>query len=163
MDTRDAIRQSYEVGQMVLLSYVKDLSDDDLMLRPAEGCNHLAYQLGHLLSSEGSLLESICPGKSISFGADFDKHHDKENAGSNDASQFCSRDEYVEMFGKAKEATFAALATMSDEDLDQPGPEKFREMFPTVGSVFVLIASHGLMHAGQFVPVRRKLGKDIVI
>jgi hypothetical protein len=36
-------------------------------------------------------------------------------------------------------------------------------MFPTAGHIYLLIATHGLMHAGQFVPVRRKLGKPVVI
>jgi hypothetical protein len=36
-------------------------------------------------------------------------------------------------------------------------------MFPTVGHIYLLIATHQLMHAGQFVPVRRALGKPVVI
>ena len=38
-----------------------------------------------------------------------------------------------------------------------------RRRFPTVGSIFTLIATHPMMHAGQFVVVRRQLGKPIVI
>jgi hypothetical protein len=34
-----------------------------------------------------------------------------------------------------------------------------RQYAPTVGIVLMLLGSHGLMHAGQFVPIRRKLGK----
>ncbi len=34
-----------------------------------------------------------------------------------------------------------------------------REYAPTVGVVLMLLATHFLMHAGQFVPIRRKLGK----
>ena len=44
-------------------------------------------------------------------------------------------------------------------DLDKPGPESMREYAPTVASVLMLLGSHWLMHAGQFVPIRRKLGK----
>jgi hypothetical protein len=36
-------------------------------------------------------------------------------------------------------------------------------MFPTMASMFILTATHPLMHAGQFVPVRRALGKPVVI
>jgi len=57
----------------------------------------------------------------------------------------------------------AALEKTSEADLDAESPEHFRESFPTVGHIYVLIASHGMMHAGQFVPVRRALGKPIVI
>jgi len=34
-----------------------------------------------------------------------------------------------------------------------------REYAPTVASVLMLLGTHWLMHAGQFVPIRRKLGK----
>ena len=38
-----------------------------------------------------------------------------------------------------------------------------REYAPTVGAVLNLIGVHDLMHAGQFVPVRRMHGKPIRI
>ena len=41
--------------------------------------------------------------------------------------------------------------------LDAPSPESFREYFPTVGQMFTLIGTHPMMHAGQFVVVRRQL------
>ncbi len=34
-------------------------------------------------------------------------------------------------------------------------------MAPTVGAGFALMGNHMLMHVGQFVSVRRKLGKPI--
>ena len=34
---------------------------------------------------------------------------------------------------------------------------------PKAKDIWCLIATHGLMHAGQFVPVRRALGKPVVI
>ncbi len=67
------------------------------------------------------------------------------------------------MFEKVHAATNQVIGKLSDADLDQPAPEHFRTMFPTAGHVIILIATHGLMHAGQIVPVRRKLGKPIVI
>ena len=37
--------------------------------------------------------------------------------------------------------------------------EAMRDYAPTVGAVLLLIGNHWMMHAGQFVPVRRKLGR----
>jgi len=34
-----------------------------------------------------------------------------------------------------------------------------REYAPTVGSALCMLGGHWLMHTGQFVPIRRKLGK----
>ena len=46
MDAKDAIRSSANLSSMVLKTYISDLEDADLMLRPGEGCNHLSWQLG---------------------------------------------------------------------------------------------------------------------
>ena len=37
------------------------------------------------------------------------------------------------------------------------------QVAPTLGGLFVLLANHPMMHAGQFVVVRLKLGKPVVI
>jgi hypothetical protein len=63
MNAKDAIRSSANLSSMVLKTYVSDLDDADLMRRPGDGCNHLAWQLSHLISSEVQLLENIAPGK----------------------------------------------------------------------------------------------------
>ncbi|MEZ6091100.1 MAG: hypothetical protein R3C05_24380 [Pirellulaceae bacterium] len=69
----------------------------------------------------------------------------------------------MNLFSQVEAATFKALDTQSDSDLDKPSPEFLRNMFPTVGSIFVLLATHQLMHAGQLVPVRRALQKPVLI
>ncbi|MEZ6131628.1 MAG: DinB family protein [Planctomycetaceae bacterium] len=163
MNAHDAIKQTYGISQMVLNGYIGDLEDSDLMLRPGDGCNHIAWQLGHLISSECNLLNMAVPDAAAELPAGFVENHAKENAGSDDASQFCSKAEYLDLFQKAQAATFAALDGMSDADLDQPGPEAMRNFCPTVGSLFVLIATHVMMHVGQIVPIRRRLNKPVVM
>jgi DinB superfamily len=163
MNTKDAIRGTAQISSMVLKSYVGDLNDADLMQRPGPGCNHLAWQLGHLVSSECNLLESIQPGASPELPEGFAAKHSKEAIGVDDPSKFCTKQEYLDLMDKVQAATMASLEKVSDSDLDKPGPEQFREMLPTVGHIYLLIATHQLMHAGQFVPVRRALGKPVVI
>ncbi len=163
MNTHDTIKQTYGFGQMVLNGYIGDLTDEDLMQRPGDGCNTIAWQLGHLLSSECNLLNMAVPDAAAQLPDGFVENHAKENAGSNDTAQFCSKAEYLELFQKVQAATFAALDGLSDEDLDQPGPEAMRDFCPTVGSLFVLIATHVMMHVGQIVPIRRRLDKPVVM
>jgi uncharacterized damage-inducible protein DinB len=163
MNAHDAIRTTLETSSLVLSSYCQDLSDDELLTRPGKGCNHLKWQLGHLIASECGLLESICPGEAPELPAGFAEAHGKEAAGVDDPSKFLSKQEYFDLFDKVHAASLAALAKRSEADLDQPGPEHFRDMFPTVGHIFVLIATHGMMHAGQVVPIRRALGKPIIM
>ena len=163
MNGKEAIRNAYELSQMVLTSYVGDLSDAELLTRPAEGCNHVAWQLGHLISSECGLLNSIAPGYSIELPEGFDEKHHKDNKDSDASDDFLGTQTYVDLFSKLKEAAFKALDAQSDEDLQKPAPEHLQSMCKNAGGVFMLIASHPMMHVGQFVPVRRKLGKPIVI
>ena len=163
MNTKEAIKKTYELSHMVLGGYLGDFSDEELLNRPGEGCNHIAWQLGHLISSECNLLNMVKPGAAIDLPEGFAENHAKENCGSDDAGQFCSKDEYMQLWGKVKEATFSALDTMSDADLDQEAPEQMRSFCPDIGSMFLLIGTHPMMHVGQFVPVRRKLEKPIVM
>ncbi|MCM2374387.1 DinB family protein [Aporhodopirellula aestuarii] len=163
MNAIEVLKQIYSTSQMVMSSYVSDLTDEELLTRPNENCNHIAWQLGHLIVAENQLLQSVVPGHSVELPDGFAEHHAKENATSNDASQFLSKDGYLELFAKMKESTFAALDALSEEDLDKPGPEHLASMFPTVGSVLGLVSTHVMMHVGQFVPVRRALGKPVII
>jgi uncharacterized damage-inducible protein DinB len=159
----DVLAATLKTSNMVLTSYVSDLSDEELLIHPAAGCNHLAWQLGHLISSHVGLLESVCPGKAIQLPEGFEAAHTKEMASCDDPSKFFTKDQYVDLIQKHEAATIAAWSEMNPEQLDAPAPEHFRQMFPTVGHICVLIATHGMMHAGQFVPVRRSLGKPVVI
>lgn len=163
MQAMDVLAATLKTTNMVLTSYVSDLSDQELLVRPAVGCNHLAWQLGHLISSHNGLLESVSPGKATTLPEGFEQAHTKETTGVDDPSKFFSKDTYLELLKQQEAATIAAFSEMSSEQLDAPAPEHFRQMFPRVGDVCVLIASHGMMHAGQFVPVRRELGKPVVI
>lgn len=163
MNTKEALRAAMDMGLFVLNTYVSDLSDDDLMHRPQQDCNHLAWQLGHLISSEVSLLESICPGRAAQLPAGFAEKHTKETCREDDPGKFCSKADYLELLAQVRAATLAALGDVSDEQLDAPAPEWIREHFPTVGHMFTLIGTHPMMHAGQFAVVRRQLGKPVLI
>jgi len=163
MNAKDAIRQTLGLSTHVVKEYVKDLSDAELLKRPGPGSNHLAWQLGHLIASECQLLDAIKPGAAPGLPGGFAEAHTKETTGIDDAAKFSKKQQYLDLMDKVNAASLAALDKFSEADLDQPSPENFRKMFPTMGSMFLLIATHPLMHAGQFVPVRRALGKPIVI
>lgn len=163
MNAIETLRNTAATSATVINKYVEDLSDADLMCRPAPGCNHLAWQLGHLLASECQLLESVCPGHAPQLPAGFAEKHSKDTVADDNPEHFCTKQEYVDLMAKVQAATSAALDSMTESDFDKPSPEAFQSMFPTVGHLFVLIAMHPMMHAGQFVPVRRMLGKPVVI
>lgn len=163
MNTQQAIRATMNMSSMVLARYLDDLSDADLMQRPGTGCNHIAWQLGHLIASENQLLQSVAPDAGIELPAGFAEKHSRATTSDDNPENFYTKQEYLDLFDKVHSATYAVIDKLSEADLDQPAPENFRSMFPTVGDIIILIATHGLMHAGQLVPVRRALGKPVVI
>jgi hypothetical protein len=160
MTANDAFKMEMNFSEFVLKKYLKDISDEDLMTRPAKGCNHLAWQLGHLITSENSLLDMICPGAGVDLPADFVKNHAKETTASDDCALFMSKAQYLELFAQVRAATKAAVENLSAADLEKPSGMK---MFPRVADVVNLIANHVMMHVGQFVVVRRLLDKPVVI
>lgn len=162
MNAKDAIRSSANLSSMVIKSYVGDLEDADLLRRPTAGCNHIAWQLGHLISSEVQLLEQTAPGQGITLPEGFAEAHSKEASSSDEAAGFQTKATYLELFDKVREATARALADFPEADLDKPSPPDFQSFCPTMGDMFGLIASHPMMHAGQFVIVRRQLGKPVL-
>jgi hypothetical protein len=165
VNAKDVILATYDSSDRVLTTYLSDLSDADLMVRPAEGSNHLAWQLGHLILSERFLLDTVKPGASPPPPAGFDEAHGRDAAstGSDDPGRFQTKQRYLDLLKAQREATKAVLAGLSDADLDAPSAERLRPMFPTVGGVMLLIGTHVFMHSGQFATVRRKLNKPVLI
>jgi len=163
MNGTQAVRAAMDMSNHVLDAYFGDLTDADLLTRPGAGCNHLAWQLGHLIASQADLMNALAAGSAPDLPAGFREKHTKETAGSNDPAAFCTKAEYLDLLGKQRKAAAAQLEKLSDADFDKPAPESFRRMFPTAGHVWLLIANHPMMHAGQFVPVRRMLGKPVII
>ena len=159
MPTADVIRHNLELSDMVVKQYLDDLTDEQLILRPAPGMNHIAWQLGHLIASEHKMIDMVCPGVMPPLPPDFAEQHAKETAASDAASMFLSKQEYPRLMDEQRQGTFAALVKFDEEALAQPTPEQIRYMGPTTADVFNVQAGHWLMHSGQWVVVRRTLGK----
>jgi hypothetical protein len=163
MTPQDVLIQTYMTSSMVLTTYISDLSDEELLTHPGVGCNHLNWQLGHLISSEVGLLEMVVPGAGATLPPGFAEKYTKETTQNNDLAAFATKEELIALMTANQEAALKAFASVSDARLSEPGPSHMQPMFPTVGSILVLVACHGLMHCGQFVPVRRVLGKPVLI
>jgi uncharacterized damage-inducible protein DinB len=158
MDAKDAIRQNTEFGHMLTRYYLEDLSDADLFIRSVPGTNHVAWALGHIITGDAEMLKLlgyVAP----ALPSGFAPAYTKETASSDDPSKFHSKDEYLKLMEQTKAAVLAAIDATPDEQLGQPGPEPMREYAATVLAALMMFGHHWLMHAGQFVPIRRKLGR----
>lgn len=165
MNAKDAIVQVHKTAEGVYDAYLDGLSDADLLIRPVAGQNHIAWQLGHLIATERTFLEALKPGSSPALPDGFEVAHGRDEASttSDDAGRFLTKEKYLSLLKAQREATLQYVDRLADNGLDVPAPEKYLQRMPTVGAVLMMNGSHYLMHAGQLVSVRRKLGKPIAI
>jgi hypothetical protein len=159
MTAKDLIRYSIEFGHRVTRGFVDDLTDADLLVRSVPTANHIAWQLGHMIASTPRLLLAV--GRAApELPEGFEAAYTKETAASDDPKKFATKAEYLALLDQMKAASLAAVDATSDADLDLPAPERLRQRMPSVGVVLMMLGSHLVVHAGQFVPIRRKLGKQ---
>lgn len=158
MTPNRAFLENLKMSRQIANGYLADLTDADLFIRPVAGMNHIAWQLGHLIAGEHGMAAAV--GVAVpELPADFVDAHADSTSKSDDRSRFCTKARYVELLQKIREAVEAHLKNVSAEQFDQPAPESMRSYAATVGAVFALLSAHELMHAGQWVAVRRVLGK----
>jgi hypothetical protein len=158
MNAKDVIREVIEFGHMVTRYYISDLSDAELLVRSAPGSNHIAWQMGHMIASSQHMLKGL--GHSApDLPTGFEAAYTAETSMSDDPAKFAAKTEYLALAEQIKAASLKAVEATPESALDQPGPEQMREYAPTVASALTILGSHWLMHSGQFIPIRRKLGK----
>ena len=162
MNVREALTHALTSTKNILTWFVADLSDADLLVRPVPGANCVAWQLGHLIQSETRMIAQV-PGAQVpELPAGFTERHTKDTAAAEPPTGFLSKEEYLGLFNKVRAATLAAVAHLSEADLDKPTEGPIAKLAPTLGALLLLDANHTVMHAGQFSVVRRKLGKPVL-
>ncbi len=159
MSSQQILTEALDLPDFVVKAYLGDLTDADLLRRPAPGMNHLAWQIGHLITSERNLMEAVSPGSMPALPEGFAEKHSKANDQNDDPSAFLTKEGYLALYATIRSATRAAIAKLTEADLEKPGPEPTRNFLPTVSSVISMQGSHWMMHAGQWAVVRRQLGR----
>lgn len=161
MNAGKLVEHALKLTQQLINRSLADLTDADLLVHPAEGANHIAWQLGHLIATEQRLGRNLTGAKFPELPAGFaDKHANNANA-QNATTGFGTKAEYLELFNKTREATLAAVAQLTDSDFDKEaaGPANINSL----GGLLNLVSAHTMMHGGQFSVVRRKLGKPVLM
>ncbi|MBM4001897.1 MAG: DinB family protein [Planctomycetes bacterium] len=156
MDAKEALRISMNMGNYVATAYLEDLSDADLLHRPAPGCNHINWQLGHLIASSGHHMSKISPAAVMPLPAGFAEKYSAATSGVDDPARLCSKAELADLFRRQHEHALKVLAELPDSELDR---NSGLEYAPTVASLLSMEGSHVLMHAGQWAVIRRQLGR----
>lgn len=160
MDARQAIQINLDMAETVGLSYVSDLTDEELLLRPHPECNHINWQLGHLIVSEHQLMSKIAAHRMPCLPDGFETRYAKENAKSDNPAKFATKQTLLDTYRQQRSGTRTVLESFSDEELDRESGVPYA---PTVGALISMQGSHWLMHCGQWVIVRRRCHRPIVI
>ena len=160
MSPKEILRHSLDLSDFFVKSYLNDLDGEDLLLQPTPGFNPIALQLGHLISVERRLMERTKPGASPPLPEGFDERHSLKEGAKDDRSRYLTKDQYLALWDAQRAATKSILDGLTDEELEAPGPEGFKRA-PNVAAVVNLLGLHAASHAGQWVAVRRQLGKPV--
>lgn len=155
MNAIGAIKLSIDTATMVWKMYLEDLTDAEMLKRPCPGCNHINWQLGHLIVSENEML-GWAGGPVVPLPDGFKERYTNDTAASDDPKTFCMKAELLKVFEQQRAATLAGLEKVSEADLDKPTGI---EWAPTVATLYSLQGGHYLMHAGQWAVVRRMQGR----
>ncbi|MEM1099591.1 MAG: DinB family protein [Planctomycetota bacterium] len=164
MSLRQHILASLQNPTQVIDQYLADISDEELFVRPTPNANHLAWQLGHLISIHDRILGLVRPGTMPALPEGFAERHGKEASCSDNPNDFYTKAEYLEVLNQQRSATQKLLGEMTDEELATEAPEPIRPWVGTVGVAIQFVScTHWLWHAGQWAVLRYSLGKSIVV
>ncbi len=163
MKTSEAIKNTYQTAQMVCGAYLSDLTDEEAMRRPHAGCNHINWQVGHIIASENKMGKSVVPGGLPELPEGFAAKYAKETATSDNAADFVPFSELLAIAKTQGDAVTAMIDGMSEDQFDHPGPEEMKAYASNLGELCNMMGSHWMMHAGQWVILRRELGREIAI
>ena len=155
----ETIKASFAVPTMISEAYLGDLTDEELFVRPVEGANHIAWQLGHLIASENHMINQVRPDSMPPLPDGFAEKHSKETSAVDDPAKFQSKEEYLTLMQEQRAGTIAVLDSMSEDDLNSPSPEALQRLGSNLAGIFIMQGVHWTMHAGQWAVIRRKLGR----
>ncbi|MGC4002672.1 MAG: DinB family protein [Pirellulales bacterium] len=113
MDVYEYYDFSRGMTDMIIGKYLDDLNDAEFLLRPHPKSHHIAFQLGHLISSEAQIIEAIAPGKSIPLPVGFHETYTKANECSDDPSKFLTKAEYLRLYRESSANTAAVVRTLA--------------------------------------------------
>ena len=160
MNANEAIKSALATAEMISMAYLEDLTDAEMMVRPLDGCNHIKWQVGHLIASEHKMINSCCPGALPELPTGFAERYASEHSMNDDNSAFDSKSDLLALYQQQRSGTLETLAGLSEEQLDAEAHESIRSYAPTVGAAFIMQNTHWMMHAGQWAVLRRKLGRE---
>lgn len=159
LTAKQVLLDGMSLSTKMMGDFLSDLDDADLLTRPVEGANHVAWQLGHLITAEHRLMSGI--GVAMPELPDgFAHKHNKIAAANDNPADFLTKSQYIALYDEQRAASRLGLENYDEAKLTDPVPERgFPPFLKKIADVFYLLAAHQTLHSGQFTATRRKLGK----
>jgi len=160
MTAKDLILATLTISATDALALIDDMKDAPLTFPTANGGNHPLWVLGHQAVSEAKVVHGIMLGgvSPLAHWAGLFGFGSRPVA---DPSVYPPFDEVRGVLGQVRAHTLEVLASLTNEDLDQPSklcPPGYEARLGTFGLCFRHIASHFTYHAGQVADARRMAG-----
>src|SRR5207247_8530486 len=114
MTPKDGIRNGFRFNDFVLNDYLKDLSDDDLLVRPVPTANHIAWQLGHLINAEAGLSKYIPGTTSAELPPGFGEKYTAETSKVDSTSGFLTKAAYLDLYQKVRAQSLKNLDVLPE-------------------------------------------------
>lgn len=138
-----------------------DIDEGEWFNMPTAGVGHVAWQVGHLASSQVALIHVRC------FGRDYEqclprRFREAFGRGSTPvaaAGQYPSIDEIRSAFDRIHAEAIQWVGGLPDADLGGPAGDEPHPFFNTKEGAIATAAMHETFHAGQIAILRRWAGK----
>lgn len=155
MTTARIITASIETSTYLLHRMVDDLAPADWTRRPMADANCLAWIIGHLVTVEHGMIQTLGGTPPAIPEAEFAALYGMGSKPTAD-THYGDVAALLPLFDAHRAETTRAVSAMADADFDRALEHP---MFKTVGHMAALIPVHTALHAGQISTIRRSLGK----
>ncbi len=160
---KDLLPGQLEMGGFLFDKFTSDLSDAEYFKRPAPNTNHVAWNVGHIATSEDSMVAAITGG-AMKLSEDLHKLFGGSSECLDDSTKYPSRGELDEMYKNARAITIEQFNMFDEAKWSDPAPEGWpADMFPTLGSIWAILPTHQFWHIGQITVCRQTMGKARVL
>jgi uncharacterized damage-inducible protein DinB len=147
----------------MLKKFLKDLSPDEWFRQPSEGVTHIAWQAGHVASSQYALClvrtrGALAEDEQLIPEA-FRKRYGRGSTPDPNPEANASAEELLATLDAVAARSEEELRGFVDADLDLP-MDKPHPMFSTNLGAVEFCPYHEILHIGQVVLLRRLIGRE---
>jgi uncharacterized damage-inducible protein DinB len=164
MEIKDYVKNEFDSLKRTSTRVLDTMTQQELMWRPANGCNSMGLILFHVVRSEDSFVQTRLQGKPQIWESE--KWHSKLNMGEAETGSHYTGDqvnsfrvpnmkELLDYYDAVRVSTLDYLSSLTSDAFDKVVKLPFGEF--TVAGVLALVVSHTAPHLGEISYLRGML------